>query len=107
MDSPVSSDKDASVLGDFIEDQHHQSPDEYLMSNTLKEDIETVLGTLTRKEADIIRLRFGLGNRRPLSLKEVGDRFHLTKERIRQIEKKAIKRLQHPSRQKLLESYVA
>ncbi len=107
MDSPVSSEKDASVLGDFIEDRHYQSPDQYLTGNALKEDIENVLGTLTRKEADIIRLRFGLGNRRPMSLKEVGDKFNLTKERIRQIEKKAIKRLQHPSRQKLLESYVA
>jgi RNA polymerase primary sigma factor len=107
MDSPVSFERDSSVIGDFIEDQRHQSPDEYLTGNALKEDIEHVLGTLTRKEADIIRLRFGLGNRKPMSLKEVGDKFNLTKERIRQIEKKAIKRLQHPSRQKLLESYVA
>jgi RNA polymerase primary sigma factor len=107
MDSPVSVDRDSSVIGDFIEDQHYQSPDEYMTSNALKEDIENVLDTLSQKEADIIRLRFGLGNRRPMSLKEVGDRFNLTKERIRQIEKKAIKRLQHSSRRKLLESYVA
>ncbi|MDR0707751.1 MAG: RNA polymerase sigma factor RpoD/SigA [Treponema sp.] len=107
MDVPLSSDRDSSVIGDFIEDKRHQSPDEYMTGNALKEDIESALKTLTRKEADIIRLRFGLGNRKPMSLKEVGDRFNLTKERIRQIEKKAIKRLQHPSRQKLLESYVA
>ncbi|MDR1218822.1 MAG: RNA polymerase sigma factor RpoD/SigA [Treponema sp.] len=107
MDVPVSSERDASVIGDFIEDKHYQSPDEYMTGNALKEDIESALRTLTRKEADIIRLRFGLDNRKPMSLKEVGDRFNLTKERIRQIEKKAIKRLQHPSRQKLLESYVA
>jgi RNA polymerase primary sigma factor len=107
MDVPVSSERDASVIGDFIEDKRFQSPDEYITGNALKDDIESALRTLTRKEADIIRLRFGLGNRKPMSLKEVGDRFNLTKERIRQIEKKAIKRLQHPSRQKLLESYVA
>jgi RNA polymerase primary sigma factor len=107
MDSPVSTDRDASVFGDFIEDERYQSPDDYIKHNGLKEDIENVLDTLTQKEADIIRLRFGLGNRRPMSLKEVGDKFNLTKERIRQIEKKAIKRLQHPSRQRLLESYYA
>jgi RNA polymerase primary sigma factor len=66
-----------------------------------------VLETLNKKEADIIRYRYGLGNRVPMSLKEIGDRFNLTKERIRQIEKKALKRLQHPSRQRILESYVA
>jgi RNA polymerase primary sigma factor len=66
-----------------------------------------VLSTLNRKEADIIRFRFGLGKNVPMSLKEVGDRFNLTKERIRQIEKKALKRLQHPARKRLLESYVA
>lgn len=107
MDNPLSSDRDSSVLGDFIEDKHYQSPDATVMNNALKEDIETVLDTLTEKEADIIRFRFGLGNRQPMSLKEVGDQFNLTKERIRQIEKKALKRLQHPARQRVLESYVA
>jgi RNA polymerase primary sigma factor len=66
-----------------------------------------VLETLEQKEADIIRFRYGLGDRSPLSLKEIGDRFNLTKERIRQIEKKALKRLQHPIRQQVLEAYVA
>jgi RNA polymerase primary sigma factor len=66
-----------------------------------------VLETLNRKEAEIIRFRFGLGETAPMSLKEIGDRFNLTTERIRQIEKKALKRLQHPSRKRLLESYVA
>jgi RNA polymerase primary sigma factor len=108
LDNPVyTADKDSSILGDFIEDEHYRSPDQAAVEGALQEDIEAVLGTLNDKEAAIIRCRYGLGNRTPMSLKEIGDRFNLTKERIRQIEKKALKRLQHPSRQQLLESYVA
>jgi RNA polymerase primary sigma factor len=107
LESPVYSDKDASLLGDFIEDEGYKAPDQAALDNALQEDIETVLGTLNRKEADIIRFRFGLGENAPMSLKEVGDRFNLTKERIRQIEKKALKRLQHPTRKQILENYVA
>ncbi|MDR1466462.1 MAG: RNA polymerase sigma factor RpoD/SigA [Treponema sp.] len=107
IDTPLSSDRDSAVLGDFVEDKHYEAPDVFVINNALKEDIENVLETLSAKEADIIRFRFGLGDRKPMSLKEVGDRFNLTKERIRQIEKKAMKRLQHPSRQQMLESYVA
>jgi RNA polymerase primary sigma factor len=107
LESPVASDKDASLLGEFIEDEDYKAPDEAALENALQDDIETVLGTLNHKEADIIRFRFGLGENAPMSLKEVGDRFNLTKERIRQIEKKALKRLQHPARKRLLESYVA
>ncbi|MDR2807447.1 MAG: RNA polymerase sigma factor RpoD/SigA [Spirochaetaceae bacterium] len=108
LENPVAGmDRDSSVLGDFIEDEVYQSPDEYAVISALQSDIETVLRTLTPKEAQIIRYRFGLGNSIPMSLKEIGDHFNLTKERIRQIEKKAIKRLQHPSRRRLLASYVA
>jgi RNA polymerase primary sigma factor len=108
LDNPVyTAGKDSSILGDFIEDDHYRSPDQYAVEGALQDDIETVLDTLNEKEADIIRYRYGLGNRAPMSLKEIGDRFNLTKERIRQIEKKALKRLQHPSRQRILESYVA
>jgi RNA polymerase primary sigma factor len=107
LESPVYTEKDSSILGDFIEDQDYKSPDEYAMDAALYSDIEAVLDTLNQKEAEIIRFRYGLGKRAPLSLREIGDRFNLTKERIRQIEKKALKRLQHPSRKRLLESYVA
>ncbi|MDR2246101.1 MAG: RNA polymerase sigma factor RpoD/SigA [Treponema sp.] len=107
LESPVYTEKDSSTLGDFIEDQDYKSPDECAMDAVMHSDIEAVLDTLNQKEAEIIRFRFGLGKRTPLSLREIGDRFNLTKERIRQIEKKALKRLQHPSRKRLLESYVA
>jgi RNA polymerase primary sigma factor len=107
LDNPVYADRDASNLGDFIEDENSQAPEDYAVHRSLRDDIESVLDTLDKKEADIIRFRFGLGERSPMSLKEIGDRFNLTKERIRQIEKKALKRLRHPARQRLLESYVA
>lgn len=107
LDLPVNQDKDANLIGDFIENEKYLSPDEIVIEKSLQEDINTVLATLTEKEAEILRYRFGLNGRRPMSLKEIGDKYRLTKERIRQIEKKAIKRLQHPSRSQLLKSYLA
>ncbi len=107
LESPVYSEKDSSTIGEFVEDEAYKAPDQAAVESALKEDIATVLRTLSAKEAEIIRFRFGLGDNAPMSLKEIGDRFNLTKERIRQIEKKAIKRLQHPSRTRILESYVA
>jgi RNA polymerase primary sigma factor len=108
LDNPAyAGSRESSTLEEFIEDEQHEAPEEFVMSRALKQDIEDVLKTLEQKEADIIRFRYGLGDRSPLSLKEIGNRFNLTKERIRQIEKKAIKRLQHPIRQQVLEAYVA
>ncbi|MDR1024087.1 MAG: RNA polymerase sigma factor RpoD/SigA [Treponema sp.] len=108
LDNPVhTGGRESSALEDFIEDEQHEAPEQYVIGQALKQDIENVLDTLDQKEADIIRFRYGLGNCSPLSLKEIGSRFNLTKERIRQIEKKAIKRLQHPIRQRVLHSYIA
>lgn len=107
LETPVYNEKDSSILGDFVEDEGYKSPDSQVVEKALKEDINEILKTLTDKESEIVQYRFGLNGRSPLSLKEIGDRYNLTKERIRQIEKKALKRLQHPSRVGRLESYVA
>lgn len=106
LETPVYQEKDSSVLGDFIEDGNYIQPEALMIERSLKEDINEVLTTLTEKEAEIIQFRFGLNGRSPLSLKEIGDRYQLTKERIRQIEKKALRRLQHPRRAQQLEAYL-
>jgi RNA polymerase primary sigma factor len=107
LEIPLHSENDISVLGDFIEDQKTPSPVHDAMLKALEQDIEKVLATLNEKEADIIRWRYGLGKRTPMSLKEIGDRFNLTKERIRQIEKSAVTRLKHHTRMRRLQAYVA
>lgn len=107
LETPAFSDRDSSTLGDFVEDDMNSDPEELYIRDALREDINNILATLSEKEAEIIQFRFGLNNRAPLSLKEIGDRYNLTKERIRQIEKKALKRLQHPSRSRYLEAYMA
>jgi RNA polymerase primary sigma factor len=107
LEVPVYADKDSSVLGDFVVDGVSNLPEDVVIDQFMKDDINVVLDTLTEKESDILQHRFGLNGRKSLSLKEIGDRFKLTKERIRQIEKKALKRLQHPARSAILEAYVA
>jgi RNA polymerase primary sigma factor len=107
LDTPIYDEKDSSILSDFVEDKGQKAPEESVIDRSLREDINSVLDTLSGKEADIIQYRFGLNGKRPMSLKEIGNRYKLTKERIRQIEKKALKRLQHPSRSHALRSYIA
>lgn len=100
-------DSESSSVGDFIEDTMYTRPEDATINQAMKDDIAKVMETLTEKEAEVLRYRFGLEGHKSMSLKEVGDVFNLTKERIRQIEKKAIKRLQHPTRAKRLVSYIA
>jgi RNA polymerase primary sigma factor len=107
LETPVFTEKDSTLLGEFVEDADYKAPDDTVIEKSLKEEINSVLETLTKKESEIIQYRFGLNGKIPLSLKEVGDKFRLTKERIRQIEKKAIRRLKHPSRSQYLEAYVS
>ncbi|MCL2127292.1 MAG: RNA polymerase sigma factor RpoD/SigA [Treponema sp.] len=103
----VSTGVGTSPLGSFIVDSRYDAPEQAALNQSLQNDIEEILNTLDSKEADVIRFRFGLGIQRPMSLQEIGDHFDLTKERIRQIEVKALSRLQHPSRKARLEDYVA
>ena len=107
LEAPVFDERDSSVLGDFVENDRYQSPDDHVIEQGLKDDINDVLKTLTEKESEVLQYRFGLNGRRAMSLKEIGDRFNLTKERIRQIEKAALKRLSVPGRTEALEGYVA
>ena len=106
LETPVYAEKDSSILGDFVEDEGYKAPDSQVEEKALQDDINDVLATLTTKESEIVQYRFGLNGRSPLSLKEIGDRYNLTKERIRQIEKKALKRLQHPNRARRLQAYM-
>jgi RNA polymerase primary sigma factor len=107
LDNPLYEEKDSSTVGDFIEAQKYSPPEVQAIEAALQDDLKNAMKGLDEKEADILRFRYGLGNQAPLSLKEIGDRMNLTKERIRQIEKKAIKWLQQPRTRKILETYVA
>jgi RNA polymerase primary sigma factor len=107
LEAPVFDERDSSVVGDFVGNDAYTSPEDYVVEQGLKDDINEVLRTLSDKEREVIEFRFGLNGRRAMSLKEIGDRFKLTKERIRQIEKNALKRLTQPNRVEILESYVA
>ena len=104
LDSPVGAEGD-NRLGDLIEDNGVVSPAEVVFSNNLKEKMESVLKTLTPREEQIIKLRFGLGDGNEHTLEEVGRRFSVTRERIRQIEVKALRKLRHPSRNRVLASF--
>ena len=108
LDAKVSaSENDNSVVGDYYEDETYAKPEEHTVEVALKDDVDSLLKTLRPNEQKVIRLRYGLGGYKPMSLQEIGEECNLTKERVRQIEKKAIFRLQNPSRIKRLEGYLA
>jgi RNA polymerase primary sigma factor len=105
LEHPVGEDED-SELGNFIENDQEPTPSESAHSNMLKAKLEELLATLTPREARILRLRFGLQNGRSYTLEEVGKKFGLTRERIRQIEGRALRRLRHPRRSRQLRDYL-
>ena len=105
LETPIGEEEDSS-LGDFIEDKKIISPADAVMSVTLSEQTRSVLSTLTPREEKVLRMRFGIGEKSDHTLEEVGQDFFVTRERIRQIEAKALRKLRHPSRAKMLKSYV-
>lgn len=105
LETPIG-EEDDSHLGDFIEDSEAQSPSEHAAYELLKEQLEDVLDTLTDREENVLRLRFGLDDGRTRTLEEVGKVFGVTRERIRQIEAKALRKLRHPSRSKRLKDFL-
>ena len=105
METPIGEEED-SHLGDFIEDDNVPAPAEAAAFTLLKEQLVEVLGTLTEREQKVLRLRFGLDDGRARTLEEVGKEFNVTRERIRQIEAKALRKLRHPSRSRKLKDYL-
>lgn len=105
LDAPFNHDENSRLL-DVLENDELPSPDNSLIHESLKIEVRRALATLTRREAEVVKLYFGLGREHPLTLEEIGERFRLTRERVRQIKEKAIKRLRHASRSKSLRSYL-
>ena len=105
LETPIG-EEDDSHLGDFIKDERNMSPEEYATNEMLKDEISEVLLTLTEREEKVIRLRFGLQDGKSRTLEEVGQMFGVTRERIRQIEAKALRKLRHPSRSRKLKDYL-
>ena len=105
LETPIGEEED-SHLGDFIPDEDAPAPAEAASRTLLKEQLSEILGTLTDREEKVLRLRFGLEDGRPRTLEEVGKEFNVTRERIRQIEAKALRKLRHPSRSKKLKDFL-
>jgi len=105
LETPIGEEED-SQLGDFIEDRDLPSPEEAAAGHLLHEQIEEMLEALSEREREVLHFRFGLEDGRSYTLEEVGKRFGVTRERIRQIEAKALRKLRHPSRSKKLKDFL-
>ncbi|HLV47167.1 MAG TPA: sigma-70 family RNA polymerase sigma factor [Flavobacterium sp.] len=105
MDAPLVEGEDSNLY-DVLRSGESPNPDRELIHESLSTEIERALETLTPREADVVRLYFGLGNQHPMTLEEIGETFDLTRERVRQIKEKAIRRLKHTSRSKILKTYL-
>ena len=105
MDAPHVEGEDSNLY-DVLRSGESPNPDRELMHESLRTEIERALETLTPREADVVRLYFGLGNQHPMTLEEIGETFDLTRERVRQIKEKSIRRLKHTSRSKILKTYL-
>jgi RNA polymerase primary sigma factor len=105
MDVPLNEEDEDSIY-EVIESEETPPPDENLMNESLNREIERALSSLTEREARIIKLYYGLGNKHPFTLEEIGEEINLTRERVRQIKEKAIKRLKHATRNKILKTYL-
>ncbi|HTX18484.1 MAG TPA: sigma-70 family RNA polymerase sigma factor [Bacteroidota bacterium] len=105
MDAPFAQGEDNRLL-DVIQDERQPAPDSILMDESLREEVQRALATLSDREAEVIRLYFGLQREHSLTLEEIGEKFNLTRERVRQIKEKAIRRLRHASRSKNLRAYL-
>ena len=105
METPIGEEED-SHLGDFIQDDNVPVPAEAAAATLLKEQLDEVLSTLRDREQKVLRLRFGMNDGRARTLEEVGKEFDVTRERIRQIEAKALRKLRHPSRSRKLRDYL-
>jgi RNA polymerase primary sigma factor len=105
MDAPLIQDEDNNMY-DVLRNDEGPTPETKLMYDSLKKEISRAISTLTPREADVIKLYFGLNQSHPMTLEEIGERFDLTRERVRQIKEKAIRRLKHTSRSKILKTYL-
>ena len=105
MDAPLVEGEDSNLY-DVLNSGEYPNPDKTLLHESLRTEIERALETLTPREADVVRLYFGLGNQHSMTLEEIGETFDLTRERVRQIKEKAIRRLKHTSRSKILKTYL-
>jgi RNA polymerase primary sigma factor len=105
MDAPLIQDED-NTMYDVLKGEENTTPDNGLLYESLRKEIERAVSTLTQREADVVRLYFGLNGSHPMTLEEIGEKFDLTRERVRQIKEKAIRRLKHTSRSKILKTYL-